>query len=409
MKIKTVFSKENLTKISNCQLDSSVFSNCGMSNVGLNGENLKEQYINAPIFVSNLGVENLNLDPIPLPVYVGIDIMEKLLMSDLLNTTPAARNWVDEAIRRHSNSIFEKLAPAVIWTDARGDDNELLVPVDPIKLVADINNHPYILLHNHDPGKPKGQILESANFANDGGVKFIVAVLGYYADSKILNFRELGHDTKALVPPPQRLPELPDDIWIEFATDPRDVDRAWVHMVTSDAPLRIELTELSHNAANSSQELIRVGLVYLAIVWNPFITSIASEAEKDTYAAIHAWIRKLLAKLEVRCEPILEITSYQNDCQVSFLFRGNNVRLNYAAHDKLSNAAAQAAQLVVNLEARGTPGRQLNYEFDKEALRWFPSFAILSDGRIVVDCVELIAIEQLPAGLSMGLNRKFFG
>lgn len=325
-------------------------------------------------------------------------------MSNLLDT-PAARDWVDDAISRHSNGFFGKLVAAVIWSDARGDDGELLVPADPIDLITRINGTPIILLHNHDPGRPKGQVLESANFESEGGEKFIAAVLGFYSGGEVLNFQGLGLDTKALAHLPERLPVLPDDTWIQFATDPKEVDSAWLDQVTSDAPLRIERTELSHNAADSSQELIRIGLVYLAVVWNPFITSIASEAGKGTYAAIHGWVRKLLARLADRRNPVLDIHTHQDECQVSFLFRGKDVRQHYAAHDALPHAAAQAAQLVAKLKARGMVGRHLVYEFDKEALMWFPSYAVLNDNRIITDNVELIAIEQLPTGLSLGLSR----
>lgn len=325
-------------------------------------------------------------------------------MSDLLNT-PAASDWAEDAIRRHSKGIFGKLVPAVIWSDTRGVNGEPLVPVDPMELVAQINRTPHILLHNHDPGKPKGQVLESANFESEGGEKFIAAVLGYYAGGEVLDFLGLGLDTKALAPPPEWLPVLPDSAWIQFATDPREVDAAWLEQVTSGAPLRIERTELSHNAADSAQELIRVGVAYLTVVWNPFITSIASEAGKDTYAAVHEWVRKLLAKLADRRNPVLDIHTHQDECQISFLLRGKDVKLHYSAHDVLSNAAAQAAELVAKLKARGMAARQLIYEFDKEALVWFPSYAVLKDNRIITDNVELIAIEQLPTGLSLGLSR----
>ncbi|KXS31652.1 MAG: Uncharacterized protein AWT59_2211 [Candidatus Gallionella acididurans] len=258
-------------------------------------------------------------------------MIREMPMPDLLDT-PAARDWVDDAILRHTKGIFGKLVPAVIWSDTRGDDGELLLPVDPIELVARINSTPHILLHNHDPGRPKGQVLESANFESEGGKKFIAAVLGFYAGGEVLDFQGLGLDTKSLAPPPDRLPMLPDGVWIEFAMDPREVDAAWLDQVTSDAPLRIERTELSHNAADSPQELIRIGLVYLAVVWSPFITSIASEAGKDTYAAIHGWVRKLLERLADRRNPVLDIHTHQDGCQVSFLFRGKDVRQHYAAH-----------------------------------------------------------------------------
>ncbi len=324
-------------------------------------------------------------------------------MSDLF--TSATRDWVDDAIRRYSNGVFGKLVPAVIWSDAQSNDGEILVPVDPIELVARFNRESCIVLHNHDPGRPKGQILECANFESKDGMKFIAAILGYYAGGEVLNFRGLGIDSKELTPSPERLPVLPDNAWIEFATDPREVDAEWLNLVTSNAPLQIERTELSHNTADVVQELIRVGLPYLFLVWNPFITSIASEAGKDTYTAINRWIRKLLARLAERRNPILDIHTHQDGCQVSFLFRGKDVGQHYAAHDVLPSAAAQAAQLIANLKAREMAAKQLTYEFDKEALKWFPSYAILNDNRIIADNYQLIAIEQLPTGLSLGFAK----
>ena len=119
-------------------------------------------------------------------------------MSDLF--TPATQDWVDAAIRRYSKGIYGKLVSAVIWSDARSSDDEILVPVDPIKLVTRINKESFILLHNHDPGRPIGQTLESANFKSKGGIKFIAAILGYYAGGEVLDFRGLGFVKEALTP-----------------------------------------------------------------------------------------------------------------------------------------------------------------------------------------------------------------
>jgi len=329
-------------------------------------------------------------------------------MSDLLNQTPAARDWVDNAIQRHSAGVFGTLLPSVIWSDARDDDGELRVPIDPVALVTQINGAPYTLFHNHDPGQPKGQIVEAATFETEDGKKFVAAILGYYAGGDVLDFRGLGLDTKALGAPPTSLPELPNNCWIQFAADPREVDAAWLDQVISDAPLRIERTELSHNAADSAHELIRIGLVYLAIVFSPFFTSIATEAGKDTYAAIHAWVRKLIQRLADRRDPILAIHAHQDGCQVSFILRGKDLKPHYAAHDALPGAAAQAAQLIAKLKALRMPARELVYEFDKEVSIWHPSYAVLNDNRIITDNKTLIAIEQLPKGLSLGLSRGQF-
>ncbi|HDL7341790.1 TPA: hypothetical protein PXN25_002669 [Yersinia enterocolitica] len=325
-------------------------------------------------------------------------------MSELLNT-PSARDWVKKAIQRHANGIYGKIVPAVIWTDARGNDGELLVNEDPINLVAKINMDPFILLHNHDPGKPKGYVLESECFESKDGTKFVAAVLGLYSGKSVVEFSSLDFVQKVFVSSPKMLPLLPDGEQIEFATDPREVDAAWLAQVINDAPLPIEYTELSHNAADAELELIRIGIGYLAIVWNPYVTSVASEAGKRTYTAIHEWLRKLLSKLADRRNPLLDVSSYQNDCQVSFLFRGKDVKLHYAAHEALPKAAAQAAQLISNFKDRGKPARLLTYEWDKDAHKWYPSYAVLNDQTIIVDSSTLIAVEQLPTELSLGIRK----
>lgn len=324
-------------------------------------------------------------------------------MPDLLNN-PTARDWIDNIFKNHSNKIFGELKSAIIWTDAKDENGHLLVPIDPISLVKEINTSPFILLNGHDPGKPLGQIIESAYFENENGEKFIAAVLGYYSGGEILEFRKLNLDISEIASPPTELPILPNSIRIDFAVDPREVDSEWLEQVTLNAPIQVKHIELSHNSAEVIQELIRVGLPYLVLVWNPFITAIASEAGKNTYAAINKWVRQLLIKLTKRHNPILSLQSFQQDCQVSFLFRGKNVELHYAAHDSLSNAAVQAAQLINKLKIRDMPARELIYEFDKDAARWYPSYAVLNDNRIITDSSKLIAIEQLPTELSIGVS-----
>ncbi|CAM4068192.1 hypothetical protein [Pseudomonas wadenswilerensis] len=327
-------------------------------------------------------------------------------MSDLVDQNPAACEWLESTIRRHSQGIYGHLVSAVVWTDAKNIHGELLVPADPHVLVDKLKSNSFILLQSHDPGKPIGQVLEGAYFESTDGHQFVVAVLGYYAGGDVLSFKGLGIDTRAVPPSPSKLPPLSDDCWMELATDPREVDEGWLDLITREAPLRIERTELSHNAESSAQELIRLGLVYLTLVWNPFVTSIASEAGKGAYTAIHAWLRKLFEELADRRNPVLDIHTHQDGCQVSFLIRGKDIKKHYVAHEGLSGAAAQAAKLIAQLKVRGTPAKQLVYEFDREALRWYPSFAVLGDKRIITDNLALIAIEQLPSGLSLGFSRE---
>lgn len=327
------------------------------------------------------------------------------LMNDLFEETPAAQAWADSVISSHSTGIFGELVPAIIWTDVSDDDGNLLVPLDPSVLVAKINSNPLSLLHNHDPGKPKGQTILSASFETQDGKKFVAAILGYYAGGDVLSFQRMGVDINAIVQPPATLPVLPDSAWIEVGIDPREVDEAWLDLITGDAPIRIKRTELSHNASESISELILIAVPILVIVWSPFSTTIAEEAAKDVYAGIKSWMRKLFERLSERRNPILEIQSMHDGCGISFLLRGKNINQHYAAHDAFSDAAVQAAQLVTNLKARGLPSKKLVYEFDKEALKWFPSFAILNDDRIITDNTGLIAIEMLPKELSLGISR----
>ena len=61
--------------------------------------------------------------------------------------------------------------------------------------------------------------------------------------------------------------------------------------------------------------------------------------------------------------------------------------------------------MIANLAKRGMPARQLVYEFDKTALTWYPSYAVLQDSRIITDNAALIAIENLPTSLSLGISR----
>jgi len=329
-------------------------------------------------------------------------------MSSLLND-PTARTWAEEAMQRHSEKHFGRIASAVIWSNERGDDGELLVAADPSVLVHRINDGGQILLHDHDPGKPLGRVIEAADFMNKDGTHFVAAILGFYVGGASLGFHELGIDVMEDPPLPDNLPPLPTaSLWIEIAADPREIDQAWLNEISEDSPLSVKRTELSHNTAAQTQELIRIGLVYLSVAWNPFTKALMTEAGKRTYNLIHEWLASVLTKMGERQKPVLDIHSFQDDCQVSFLIRGNDVKLNHEAHSTLHKAAAQAAMLIGKLRERGIPADQLTYEFDRESLLWFPSFAILEDGRMVSDRMKLIAIEQLPTGLSVGLTRGNF-
>ena len=78
-------------------------------------------------------------------------------MSDLIEKSNEAVTWVNEIRAAYSGkSVFGKVESSVIWSDAKGPDGELLVPIDPVTLVENINTTDYPLLNGHDPGFPLG-------------------------------------------------------------------------------------------------------------------------------------------------------------------------------------------------------------------------------------------------------------
>lgn len=326
-------------------------------------------------------------------------------MPDLIEESNEAVAWLNDIKATYSGTgVFGKVVSSVIWSDAKGPDGELLVPIDPVALVENINATDYPLLKGHDPGFPLGKVLRAAVFTSSDGTTFVAAILGLYAGTRI-SFSDLGLDPASVASSPASLPVLPDTCRISVATDPREIEPEWLEDALRGAPLRVERTALSHNAVDAPHELIRLGLLFLALVWNPYVTTIATEAGKATYAGLHRWMRSLLTRLAERKNPVLEVQSFQHGCRISFVFRGNDVHRNYAAHDALPGAAAQAAQLVTNLKNRGCDPTLVLYEFHPYDLRWFPSYAELDDGRLITDNVVLIAEEQLPSGVSLGITR----
>ncbi|MDK9603252.1 hypothetical protein [Lelliottia wanjuensis] len=318
---------------------------------------------------------------------------------------PDAERWLNDALKRLSSEIYGKIKPAVIWTNALDREGQLRVPIDPYELSRKINQDPFIILHNHDPGNPKGQVLESAVFNNGSGVIFVAAIMGFYAGGNTIEFGSLDLNLNSICQAPGELPDLPEDASIELAFDPRDVSTHWIKHISKDAPLKIRINESSYNDAQTTQELISIGIGYLAIVWNPFVTAVASEAGKKAYTALHNWLLKLFNELAERKNPIINLVSHQNGCQVFFILRGKDVKQHYAAHQMLSSAGVQAAELIRKLKKQDKVPTQLTYEWDKEAQLWYPSYAVLSDKSIIVDRGTLIAIEQLPKGLSLGFSK----
>ena len=260
------------------------------------------------------------------------------------------------------------------------------------------------LLRDHDPGRPIGHVLEAARFQAPQGEQFVAAVLGYYTRDTVRTFDEFGLSEVA-VPTVRELPEPSADLWIEIAADPRDVPEAWIDELVAHAPLPVVRTTLSHNAAETAHEVIQVAVIYAALVWNPFVRAFATEAGKAAYAGVRAWLKHVVGRLRDRRAPVLSIESYQDGCHVAFLIRGVDVALNYAAHEGLSLAAAEAAKIIATFKDRSMPAARLVYEFDCEVHRWYPSFAVLDNQRIIASTPTLIATAaELPRGLSLGMR-----
>jgi hypothetical protein len=150
--------------------------------------------------------------------------------------------------------------------------------------------------------------------------------------------------------------------------------------------------------------LISVGILFAFLVFKPFATAVASEAGKDTYGAMRSWLRKFLGKLSQQKDPIVQVSAWHDGCQISFMFRGEDVKRHYAAHEALPDAAMHAKHLAENMKRSGYAPRQIVYEFDFQDDLWFPSFAELHDGRFVTDKYTLIAAEQLPSQLSLSIG-----
>jgi hypothetical protein len=326
-------------------------------------------------------------------------------VSTLISPSSEASRWIEE---RHSDlsglQAFGRLVSAVIWTDNPIRIGEEKISLDPKALVAEINDGGMPLLHNHDPGRPVGRVLVAREFISEDGTAFIAAILGYYNGGECLSFKDVGIDLEMRGFQPRTLPPLDHRHWIACRFDPREFDPAWISAVLDDAPLPVRRTAASHNAAETIVQLLMIGLPYAALVWNPLVNSMASEAGKDLYPAIKIWMVRLLRKCDELTSPIVDVVSHHRDCQVSFLLRGKNAELHEAAYDVLPSAAATAASIVNKLCDRGTPARRLVYEFDPEKRTWHPSFAELEDQSVILNRLELVAIEKLPKGLSIGVG-----
>ena len=322
-------------------------------------------------------------------------------MASLIDETPDAKAWVDRYIATPPHGArLGRMVSATIWTDGYLENGEPLGGSDPSAMVAEINNRGWPLTHGHDPGLPAGRVIAAHLFTSPGGTRFIAAILAYYEPDHLRSFRALGIDPSPPAAPPESLTLFPD-MQIQVGVDRREVADSWVEELLQTPPVPVERVSLSHNAAESVAELIRIGLPFAALVWNPLVKTIGEQAGKDIYAGVARWLQKLWEKVKELRDPIIEIQSQQLGCTVSFLLRGRDVKHHYDAHAGLSGAAVQAAKLIDSFRERDSRLISLVYEFEQS--RWVPSFAVMEGGQIVSDRSILIAYEQVPKSLSMGL------
>lgn len=324
-------------------------------------------------------------------------------MGNLLAETADALEWV-EATKASltARSEFGSFQSGVLWAEL-ADPNKA-IPIIPEQLAEQITSRGQPLLLEHDPGKPLGKVLAARVFKAHDGRKFIAGVLGIYNAAAQVGFAELGVDVTITPAPPSTLPALGERHWIEIAVDPREMESTWVDLSAQGAPIRVKRRALSHNAAETTTEIIRLTLPYLLLVWNPFVTAIASEAGKDTYKASKTWLAGFMKRVSERKSPLLLIQSTIEDCDVSFIVRGNSIENLLAARETLEGAALQAARLVRALAEKNAPAQTLFYEFDNKRKAWLPLYAVLQDGRLISDNRALLMTENLPKGLSLGLG-----
>lgn len=328
-------------------------------------------------------------------------------MSSLIQQSPEAQIWVEAMIKKYEKlGAYERIVPAVVWSKSVGVDGNLILDVDPDQIVQMINSKSIPLIRNHDPGSPVGRVLEASRFDIIGSKCFVAAILGNYGQSGLLSFIECGINCEEISPLPDHLPSLEANFRIDVEADPREVDTTKLNEITEGLEVPVELTERSHNSADILQQLISIGVPYALLVWNPFVTTIAQEAGKDSYLKAKKSLSTILKRVGLLENPICEIQSYQSGCSVSFIIRGKGEKHHLQANASLSDAARKAHKLIENLKRNDRSPIKIVYEFNRDLETWVPSFAELADGRLMSDNLVLIAVEDLPKGMSLGLALK---
>lgn len=331
-------------------------------------------------------------------------------MRDLISESPQARNWVDKLeSESKNNGNFGAYVAGVGWIGETGPDGEPIGGSDPSYIVEEINSHGWPLIDNHDPGKPVGRVIRAKLCETADGKRFVAIYCGLYDEKTALRFDTFGLDVSTNPPDPETLPE-PHESWrIELMYDPREIEESWIASLNKEetANLRVPLkvTHLSHNADDTVIELLRVALPFAVLAWNPFVTEIAKEAAKDTYAGIKAWLNALVNRLRERKNPVVCIQSNIADVETIFFLRGSDIGINRLANEALPAAAKKAKHLIVQLQNMKMNPDAAAFEYDSEH-GWYPSYVLLEDGRIIADRNVLLALEPERSGLSLGISVK---
>lgn len=326
-------------------------------------------------------------------------------MASLVSDCPEAELWLaSEMAAQTDKDIYGHIKASVIWSDARDEKGNIITPFDPAEIVAKINQSPLPLQHDHDAGRPLGKVLQAAHFRTRAGASFVAAVLGFYDQKNVARFETLGIDVLETAPTPLTLPSLPENFRLVVEADPKEVSSKAISNIVGDLGALVQVERRSHNSADVLQQVLAITALFTVLVWNPFVKTIAEEAGKDAYKAARDGLKQLIERAGLLNKPLVEIHSHQGDCTVSFIIRGKGKGRYARANASLSAAALQARRLIDNLLDAGVAPVRMVYEFGLEEEIWSPSFVELSDGRLLSDSLVLIAVENLPVGLSLGLS-----
>jgi len=323
-------------------------------------------------------------------------------MSEPILSGPDVVAWFDEVAPKYGEgSPYRSCLKGVLWIDEPAEDGEPIGGNDPSRIINGVNEGIWPVLDNHDPGKLLGRVVAAKLFRSPEGVGFVAGYIGLYDQKAVLHLSDLDIAVTKPAPPPTAVPE-PHPSWrIQLLHDPRELESAWIEELAQGAPLPVVVDHLSHNAADTIIELLRVGLPY-ALLLHPLVTEISKEAGRDIYKIFRSWLASLLERMKERRQPVMSLQSYVGRCEVTFLFRGTDIARLRAAHQALAQAAADAASMIRAIVDRQLSPVSAVYEYDPES-GWFPSFVTLADGRIISERNTLFALESSRKGLSLGI------